>query len=211
MRAPGWQARLCTDQRLHLALFVAAQHHRTLRRAHLQPNDVGQLFFESDVIGDFESLAQMRLGAVRAPDRRDRGRAGTGLFDHGARAPVGGRLKLCSRGQFDDPMRALLAKSPATRGIFLQPVEFKIDAAGHPEAHPGYTRIKVLRNHAVGKTCGGHRPHIGSHHTANICQTRSTPAKQGLQIIFTKLHPPLRPLILSPLKIEIINFDGIFT
>jgi hypothetical protein len=57
-----------------------------LGRVHVQPNDVGELLLEPDVIGDFESLAQMGLEAVAAPNARDCGRTGTGFFGHGARA-----------------------------------------------------------------------------------------------------------------------------
>ena len=49
-------------QRLHLALLVTAQHHRTLGRVHVQTHDIGELVLEADVVGDFEGSAQMRLG-----------------------------------------------------------------------------------------------------------------------------------------------------
>ena len=39
-----WQKRLCTIQRLHLALFVHTQHDGVFRRSHVQPHHVAHFF-----------------------------------------------------------------------------------------------------------------------------------------------------------------------
>jgi hypothetical protein len=44
-----WQTGLGAIQRLHLALLVATQDHRTLGRVHVQLNDVGEFLLKPDV------------------------------------------------------------------------------------------------------------------------------------------------------------------
>src|SRR6185436_3384385 len=69
------QARLSAVERLDLALFVDAGHHRVRRRVDIQPDDVTQLGDEFRVTRQFELPYPMRLEAVRAPDTLHRGDA----------------------------------------------------------------------------------------------------------------------------------------
>jgi hypothetical protein len=201
-RQPWLRAVKC----LHLALLVTTQHHGAFGRAHVQPHDIGELLFEPDVIGDFERLAQMWLEAVRAPDARYRGCTGTGLFGHRARAPLRCRFRLGLRGQLHNPLSTHPGRASATRGVFFYPSQSKLHIPRNPAPNARRANIEFLRNDTIGKTRGRHQHHIGAHCATNTRQTRRTPDKQGIQVVWAKLdnystmnHPGL-------LETEIISF-----
>jgi hypothetical protein len=62
------QAWLCAVERLDLALFVDAEHNRSLRRIEVKPDNVGDFFLEPRVIRDLEALDEMRFQAGLRPD-----------------------------------------------------------------------------------------------------------------------------------------------
>lgn len=65
------QPRLRAVQRLHLALFVAAQHQGVLGRGHVQAHDVLELVDELRIPRDFEAAHDMWLEPVRLPMPHD--------------------------------------------------------------------------------------------------------------------------------------------
>src|SRR6201989_3307437 len=98
------QARLSAVERLDLALFVDAEHHRVRRRVDIQPDDVTQLGDEFRVTRQFELPYPMRLEAVRAPDTLYRGDADLRQLGHRRRRPMGGLARRVGLGQSDDAL-----------------------------------------------------------------------------------------------------------
>ena len=66
------QDRLCTVERLDLALLVDAEHQRAVRRREIQAYDVADLVHEVRIAGELEGLRAVRLQAEGAPDAPDR-------------------------------------------------------------------------------------------------------------------------------------------
>lgn len=84
------QAFLRAVQSLNLALFIARQHQRTVRRIEIQPHDVEQFLDEFRIIGRFEAFRAMRLEVVVAPDPLHRVLADAHRFGERARGPLRG-------------------------------------------------------------------------------------------------------------------------
>jgi len=82
------QSRLRPVQRLNLALFVDAKHHRLLRRIQIQTHYVGHLFQELRIARELESLRKMRLQLMSAPDSVDCGLADALVLRHGPATPM---------------------------------------------------------------------------------------------------------------------------
>ncbi|KON63322.1 hypothetical protein KOEU_18000 [Komagataeibacter europaeus] len=61
LAGPHREHGLAAIQRLDLALLIHAQYQRTLRRCHIQTNDVADLLHEEGVVRQFEGLCSMRL------------------------------------------------------------------------------------------------------------------------------------------------------
>src|SRR5688500_5369759 len=70
-----WKPRLCSVQRLDLALLVYREHQGVLRRIEIETNDVFQFLCKLRVPAEFEAPRQMRLEAMLFPDTADRARA----------------------------------------------------------------------------------------------------------------------------------------
>src|SRR5215813_3121352 len=62
------KARLGAIQRLNLALFVDAQHQRSIRWVHVEPDDISHLLFELWIVRYLEPTYQMRLEPSFGPD-----------------------------------------------------------------------------------------------------------------------------------------------
>jgi hypothetical protein len=71
---PGhhWQHRLGAVQGLHAALLVHTQHHGFLRRIVIQANDIDDLVHEQRIVGELETVDQVRFELKPAPDAPDR-------------------------------------------------------------------------------------------------------------------------------------------
>lgn len=69
-----WQVWLRALQRLNLALFIAAEHQRLIRRCEVQSDNVPEFFFEVRIIGELEGAGQVRLYVVGGPYTLDAGR-----------------------------------------------------------------------------------------------------------------------------------------
>src|SRR3954466_6744599 len=68
-----WQYRLRAVQRLHLTLFIDAQHDRMIWRIHIQAHDVPHLLHKLRVFGKFKVLYPMRLQSKCTPDPHNGG------------------------------------------------------------------------------------------------------------------------------------------
>ena len=62
------KARLCSVQRLDLALLVEREHDRPFRRGHVEPYHVTEFLDELRIGGELEVPYPVRLQAVRLPD-----------------------------------------------------------------------------------------------------------------------------------------------
>ena len=65
------QNRLGPVQRLHLTLFVHTKDDRTIRRMHVQADDISHFLNELRVFGELEVLHAMRLQSEGTPDPHD--------------------------------------------------------------------------------------------------------------------------------------------
>ena len=59
-------------ERLDLAFLVNAQHHRLVRRVHVEPDDVDDLLLELRIVRDLEGPDEMRLETGLPPDALNR-------------------------------------------------------------------------------------------------------------------------------------------
>ena len=113
------QAGLRSVERLDLALLIDAQHHRLVRRAHVETHDVGNLLLEVRIVRDLERVDPVRLETGLAPDPSDTRRADPGRLGHRCAAPVRRvrrrlRRRLRQNGELD-----LLGQSRNARGACL--------------------------------------------------------------------------------------------
>ncbi len=65
---PHRQQPLGAVKRLHLRLFVHAQHQRPLRRIEIEPHHLGQLAVKIGISAELEGLDPMRLQPALLPD-----------------------------------------------------------------------------------------------------------------------------------------------
>ena len=88
-------------ERLDLGFLVEREHHRIVRRVHIQSHDVAHLGDQLRIGRQLEGFADVRLQAKGAPDAPDHRMTHARRLGHGARAPV--RLALRRRLQgFDN-------------------------------------------------------------------------------------------------------------
>src|SRR5579863_5658333 len=92
---PERQNRLCTIQRLDLALLIDAENQRSIRRVQVPADDIADLRHKGGVCTEFEGLHAMRLQMVAAPETMDRRRAHPLSTGHRADAPMSRILGLC--------------------------------------------------------------------------------------------------------------------
>lgn len=67
---------------LNLALLIAAEQERLIKRREVQSDNVPEFFFELRIIGQLESAGQVRLDVVGGPDSLNAGRRNTGDTRH---------------------------------------------------------------------------------------------------------------------------------
>ena len=81
-------------QGLDLAFLVDAEHDRSVRRVHVQADDVPDLLDAERVLGKLERLGAVGLQPERTPDPTDGGLGHAGGLGHPPCTPVGGSLGL---------------------------------------------------------------------------------------------------------------------
>ena len=82
--------RLGAIERLDLRFLVHAQHQGSVRRVHVEPDNVAHLVDKQWICRELERFRAMRLKRKRSPNARDRRLGQTGGFGHRPRAPVRG-------------------------------------------------------------------------------------------------------------------------
>ena len=98
------QAWLGAVERLYLALFIDAEHHRVRRRVDIQPDDVTQLGDEFGVARQFELPYPVRLEPVRTPDALHRGDTDPDQPGHRRRRPMRRLARWVALCQRDDAL-----------------------------------------------------------------------------------------------------------
>src|SRR4026209_1752579 len=83
-----WQPRLCSVERLNLALLIDTEHQCMLRGIQVKAHDIVQFLDELRIATQLEGSSQMRLQAVSPPDTTNRARAEIHLLGQTASAPV---------------------------------------------------------------------------------------------------------------------------
>ncbi len=118
------KARLRAIQGLNLALLVAAQNERMVRRIEIQPDNIHQFVDEVGVAAEFESSDMGRFQIMRLPYAIDQIGTDTQMFGQRPNAPVRCVGRRLMKSRLDDSFSpALLLGWPAaaTRSIFLYP------------------------------------------------------------------------------------------
>ena len=132
------QTGLGAIQCLDLALFIGAEHERSLRRIEVQTDHVDQLLLEPRVAAQFEGPDQMRLEPIGFPHPVHERLGDPQLCGQAARTPMGGVLRRTLRRLADDLALNLLPLIPwttATRQILLNATQAQLRKAAPPSAH----------------------------------------------------------------------------
>jgi len=151
------QDRLGPLERLDLRLLVEGEHHRVVRRIHIQADDIPNLVDELGVGRHLERLRDVRFEPERPPDAADHRVTHPGLRGHRPRAPVG----LALRGRFerlDDhrlDVRVGDRPWPADPGLIQQARESALDESLSPFPHGAIGGAIPTRHHRV-------RRHVGA-------------------------------------------------
>src|SRR5204863_7312051 len=93
---------LSAIQGLNLALFIDTQDQSFGGRVQIQSDDIGELFQEMRIPGEFKVLGPMRLDLMTLPNPIHRGLAHTMLFGHGTTTPVSGSSRTTLKTGVDD-------------------------------------------------------------------------------------------------------------
>lgn len=147
---------LSAIQRLDAGLLIHAEHHRVLRRVHVDANDVADLVHELRIRRQLEPVGQPRLETERLPDPTHRRRRDPGLRGQVTRRPmcrVGrGFFQGSDHDRFDISIADRARRSgprfvdqPIESGLEepLTPLEHRCRVHPHPLSH-------VLVRHVIG-------------------------------------------------------------
>ena len=130
------QDRLCTVERLDLALLVDAEHQRAVRRREIQAYDVADLVHEVRIAGELERLRAVRLQAEGAPDAPDRRVRKAAFLGHRAQRPMGGVRRRRAERPLDN-LGHLIARErsrPSRPRLIRQPLDALLQEAAAPLA-----------------------------------------------------------------------------
>ena len=156
------QDRLRALQRLDLGFLVEREHHRIVRRVHIQPDDVTHFVHELRIGRQLERARDVGLQAKRAPDAADHRVTHPGLGGHRSRAPVRRTLG-CGLQRLDDHGLDLLVGDRswgAHSRLIVQAIEPTYDKACPPLADGRIGRPMSARHRGIGGLLGAreHEP-----------------------------------------------------
>lgn len=142
-------ARLRPIQRLHLTLFIAAEHDGMLWCGQVKADDILQLFGKERVIGHLEGAEQMRLEPMLTPDAPHRAGAQVHRFSHGRPTPMRLSRRRAARRLADEQLPDLgrvsrLASTP--RRIVLDARTSRFRKARPPAPHHIFGKTKLRRD-----------------------------------------------------------------
>ncbi len=147
------QDRLGPLERLDLRLFVEGEHHRVVRRVHIQSDDISDFIHELGVGRDLEGARHVRFEAKGAPDPPHHRMTKPGFRGHRSRAPVGLALRRRLQRLDDHRFDRLVGDGPggAHARLVIQAVESALDEARPPFTHgriggPMSTRHRGIRD-----------------------------------------------------------------
>jgi hypothetical protein len=120
---------------LNLALLVHAEYHRVFGRIEIESDDGFQFLDKLRIVADLKGRNQVRLQAMRMPDPANCGLTHTHSRGHGARAPMGYRVRLLQGRLVDDFLHlgsGNRARPTWPRGVLLQSRQAAIQEAVAP-------------------------------------------------------------------------------
>ena len=162
---PQRQQRLGPVQRLNLAFLVHRQHQRMIRRVEVQPHHVPQLFHEMLVVGELESLQQVRLQPVLFPNPLHRHARQPLCLGHGPNAPVGFARRRRPHRRFHHPLdhiRADALAASGTRGVLEDSRHATRGETLPPEQHRRPRNTQFPGDGVIGLTLAGAEHDAGS-------------------------------------------------
>src|ERR1017187_2334300 len=130
------QTRLCSVQRLDLALFIQAEDQALFRWIEIETHHVGQFLQKAHIAGEFESAAQMGLEIVFLPEAVDRVLADSLLPRHRPATPMGHAFGFGLQSRRNNPGQFLLPEggfSPASRPDLPQALQSLFMESPPPE------------------------------------------------------------------------------
>ena len=130
------QDRLCTVERLDLALFVDTEHQGAVRRREIQAYDVADLVHEVRIAGQLERLRAVRLQAEGAPDAPDRRVRKAAFLGHRAQRPMGGVRRRRAERPLDNLGHLIVRERsrPSRPRLIRQPLDARLQEAPAPLA-----------------------------------------------------------------------------
>jgi Voltage gated chloride channel len=146
------QDRLGPLERLNLRLLVEGEHHRVVRRIHIQADDIPNLIDELGVGRHLERLRDVRFEPKRPPDAADHRVTHPGLRCHRPRAPMGLALRRRLQRLNDHRFDRLVGDRPwrADARLVIQAVEPPLNEACPPFTHRRIGGPMATRHHGIG-------------------------------------------------------------
>lgn len=165
------QAFLSSTECLNLTFLINAQHNCVLRRTHIEPQDVTQLFLEVLVVRELECLRQVRLQVVLLPHPLYRRAPDADFRSHRSRRPVRpARRFLLSRlvqnqtGHFRGCRRFMTA----TRRVLPDAVESTFVKPQPPQPNRFSRRADLSGDVLVLQSSTRHEKHLCSQHQSRL-------------------------------------------
>ena len=128
------QGRLCPPERLDLRLLVHREHHRVIRRIHIEPHHILGLDAKAGVVGQLEGLDPVRFEAMAIQDAVNSRDGETDGVSHSLECPVGAVGRWWRHRQVHSGLHLILRNrrlAPSVRAVAQQPVH-----ALHEDATP---------------------------------------------------------------------------
>lgn len=181
------QQRLRALQRLHLALLIHAQHHRVLRRTHVQAHDVTHLLNEVRITRELERLGPVRLPVERPPDGVHARSRDPRRRRHQAQTPVRRIRRHLFKRLAHDPGDLLVSDLPlhARARLVLQTRNAVLDESVAPLEHRLLTHVQLRADRGIGQALFIEQ---------NDLAARRQPVRRA--------RPPREPLKIRPLHIR---------
>jgi len=172
------QARLRAIQRLNLALFIHAEHHRLLWRIYIQAHDVGQFLEKLRIPRQLEGFDSMRFQIVTLPDIVDGGLADSLASGHEPATPLGHALGFAAeRGIHNRPdlLRPISWFATSSRRHFPQTIQALLRKARPPQGDRLAIHLQALSDGIVGLPFGGRQHNLTSQGHLLRCAEGSQP------------------------------------
>ena len=139
------QQRLGPVQGLNLRLLIHRKHQRMVRRIHVQPHNIANLFDEERVVRQLERVLQVRLKAESMPNAHDRALRKPRTLSHQSRTPVRGILRFGLQRLRNDlfHVRVRYGARSAGPGLVYEPFQTPLPKPLPPFTHGLWRRAQL--------------------------------------------------------------------